>query len=78
MRTKSDIYSSLVYTSRNERKDEMKKNRAGALCLVASFALGASAMMTGCATQQMADSPGSDKLAFGAIRGIVGRALKDA
>ena len=25
MRTMSDIYSSLVYTSRNERKDEMKK-----------------------------------------------------
>ena len=74
----SDIYSSLVYTSRNERKDEMKKNRAGALCLMASFALGVSALMTGCTTQQMADSPGSDKLAFGAIRGIVGRALKDA
>ena len=43
----SDIYSSLVYTSRNERKDEMKKNRAGALCLMASFALVVSALMTG-------------------------------
>ena len=74
----SDIYSSRVYTSRNERKDEMKKNSAGALCLMASFALGVSALMTGCTTQQMADSPSSDKLAFGAIGGIVGRALKDA
>ena len=56
----------------------MKIIRVGALCLVASLALAGSAVITGCTTQQMADSSGPDKLAFGLVRGIVGRALKDA
>jgi hypothetical protein len=32
MRAMSDSSSSFVYTNRNERKDEMKKIRVGALC----------------------------------------------
>lgn len=38
----------------------MKIIRVGALCLVASLALAGSAVITGCTTQQMADSSGSD------------------
>ena len=44
-----DATNSIIFqsTARNNEEDEMKKIRVGALCLVASFALGISAVITG-------------------------------